>query len=234
MLEKLKILDGSILKLIAVVSMLIDHAALVLLSDKTFAIEPFLSFGGRHITLYYILRKLGRLAFPLFCFLIAEGFIHTKNLKKYALNLFVFAMISEIPYNLMLSGKLIYMAQQNIYFTLLLGVAAVWVAENINESWQKFLLLALIIAVAIVLRVDYGFRGVLLILLLYILRNNKILQTFLSLPMLSGGFAAWFAFIPINMYNGKRGFIKGGFLKYLFYLFYPLHILLLILIKKLI
>ncbi len=232
-IKKLKILDGSILKLIAVVTMFIDHFGLIFYQTN-FLNLPFLSFGGKEITLYFIMRKIGRLAFPIFCFLIVEGFVHTKNLKKYLINLSVFAVISEIPFDLMISGNAFYLGKQNIYFTLLLGVLALTVAENIKSDFKKFLILAVLIAATIILKVDYGLNGVLLILLIYALRDKNVLKTVLSFPFLSGGYAAWAAFIPINMYNGKRGFIKGKFLKYFFYAFYPLHIIILLLIKNLI
>lgn len=232
-LQKLKVLDGSMLKLIAVITMLIDHAALILISDTEFATTPLLNLGGKQITLYFILRKIGRLAFPLFCFLVTEGFVHTKNFKKYLLNLSAFAVISEIPFDLMISGKFLYFGKQNIYFTLALGAIALWIIDNINSNFKKFIILALILAAAIILKVDYGYLGVMLIMLIYVLRNNPAVQAALALPLLSGGYAALCAFIPINMYNGKRGFIRGKFLKYFFYVFYPLHIICLLLIKYL-
>ena len=142
-----------------------------------------------------------------------------------------FAIISEIPFNLMISGKFLYLGKQNIYFTLALGAVALWIIDNIENHFKKFIFLALILFSAIILKVDYGYSGIALILIIYILRNNPAVQATLALPVLSGGYAAWCAFIPINMYNGKRGFIKGKFLKYLFYAFYPLHIIFLLLIK---
>ncbi len=231
--KSFKILDGSILKLIAIITMLIDHLALILLSNEDFATEALLTIGSKQISIYFILRRIGRLAFPIFCFLIAQGFLHTKNLKKYLLNLFVFAIASEIPFNLMVGGKFLYFGKHNIYFTLLLGVIALWVIDNINDSFKKYLFLALIIATAIILKVDYGQTGVMLIILIYTLRNSPAIQAILALPFLSGGYMALCAFVPINMYNGKRGFIKGKALKYLFYAFYPLHIIILLLIKYL-
>ncbi|MBO5019467.1 MAG: TraX protein [Clostridia bacterium] len=230
-LKNIKILDGSILKLIAIVTMLFDHLALILLSNQDFATDPLLAIGSKQISLYFILRKIGRFAFPIFCFLITQGFIHTKNIKKYIFNLLLFAIISEVPFDLMVGGKFIYLSKQNIYFTLLLGILALWVIDNINIIFQKYLLLALIITVAIILKVDYGQTGVMLIILIYVLRDKPAVQAILALPFLSGGYAALCSFIPINMYNGKRGFIKGRTIKYLFYVFYPLHIIILLLIK---
>ena len=131
----------------------------------------------------------------------------------------------------MVGGKFIYLGKQNIYFTLLLGILALWVIDNINIIFKKYLLLALIITAAIILKVDYGQTGVMLIILIYILRDKPAVQAILALPFLSGGYAALCSFIPINMYNGERGFIKGKTIKYLFYVFYPLHIIILLLIK---
>ena len=230
-LKNLKILDGSVLKLIAIVTMLFDHLALILLSNQDFATDPLLTIGSKQISLYFILRKIGRLAFPIFCFLITQGFIHTKNIKKYIFNLFLFAIISEVPFDLMVGGKFIYLGKQNIYFTLILGILALWVIDNINIIFKKYLLLALIITAAIILKVDYGQTGVMLIILIYVLRDKPAVQAILALPFLSGGYAALCSFIPINMYNGERGFIKGKTIKYIFYIFYPLHIIILLLIK---
>ena len=230
-LKNLKILDGSVLKLIAIVTMLFDHLALILLSNQDFATDPLLTIASKQISLSFILRKIGRLAFPIFCFLITQGFIHTKNIKKYIFNLLLFAIISEVPFDLMVGGKFIYLGKQNIYFTLLLGILALWVIDNINIIFKKYLLLALIITAAIILKVDYGQTGVMLIILIYVLRDKPAVQAILALPFLSGGYAALCSFIPINMYNGERGFIKGKTIKYIFYIFYPLHIIILLLIK---
>lgn len=89
-----------------------------------------------------------------------------------------------------------------------------------------------IVILSLVLKGDYGVKGVILIILLYLLKNQLPLASVLSLGLLSGGVAAWCAFLPINMYNGKRGFIKGEFMKYAFYAFYPVHMLILFVIKK--
>jgi len=122
-LSKLKILNGSWLKLIAIISMLIDHTAHMLAPTLPLLSKPIFSILGESITIYYIMRKVGRLAFPIFCFLISEGFYHTRNRIKYSLNLFIFALISELPYNLLRTcGKSVFHINgQNVFFTLLLG-----------------------------------------------------------------------------------------------------------------
>lgn len=235
-LEKFKIFNGSWLKIIAITSMLIDHTAHMLGSKVPFLTEPIDLPFGKTVTIYYIMRLLGRLAFPIFCFLIAEGFYYTKNRKKYGLNLFVFAIISEIPFNLLAShGKhFIYTKSQNVFFTLLLGFLILYILESKLNTLLKFVPSILIVLISQYLHIDYGTRGVLLIVLMYYLRKNTIAKTITAFPFLSGGYPAWCSFIFINLYNGKRGFIKGMLAKYSFYAFYPIHILLLYLILKLI
>lgn len=230
--NKFKIFSGSTLKLIAVISMLLDHTALILYSEIPAFAMPLFNIGSKTITIYYILRKIGRLAFPLFCFLLTEGYIHTKNRKKYGVNLLIFALISEIPFNLMKSGNLFYPKSQNIYFTLFFGFLLIYLFENIETNPKNIIAVFLIPIIVMLLRVDYGLNGVLLILLIYMLREKRVLQALLAYPLLSGGIAAFCAFMPINMYNNKRGFIKTPLLKYGFYIFYPAHIILLLIIKN--
>lgn len=223
---KYRILSGSHLKLMAVITMLIDHAALM------FAFYLRQPLFGTSYTVYFLLRKVGRLAFPIFCFLLAEGFAHTKNRVKYGLNLLIFAVISEIPFDLMCSGELFDPGHQNVYFTLLLGFLLLWLWESSWQNWLKTVLMVAAMFAIPYVHADYGRNGVLLILLMYILRKQRLLQGVLSLPLLSGGYAAWCAFVPIGLYNGKRGFISGKVMKYAFYAFYPVHILLLYVIKQ--
>ena len=217
--ENYKIFSGSMLKLLAVIAMFIDHGALIFAS---FLPEP----------IYPILRKVGRLAFPIFCFLVAEGYFHTRNKKKYGLRLLIFAFLSEIPFDWMLSDSLFYMGKQNIYFTLFFGVLMLYFYENVDDVLKKALLMLAVGMVTILLDVDYGIRGVLLIFLLHVLREQPVAKTALAFPFLSGGWAAFGAFLPINLYNGRRGFIRSQWLKYAFYVFYPVHILVLMLIRE--
>ena len=233
-IEKYKVFSGSVLKLIAIITMFIDHFALVFYrSSEIFSISLF-QFSGENITLYFILRKIGRLAFPLFCFLVAEGFYHTKNQKKYILSLAIFALISEVPFNLMIARKLFFVGRQNVYFTLLFGALLLYILESKMNKAFKLLVAVFLMVLTVLARIDYGLKGVILIFLLYSFRNKRIYQIISSYPMLSGGVAAWFAMFLTIFYNGKRGFIKSKCLKYAFYVFYPLHITILVLIKYLI
>lgn len=226
-----KILSGSFLKIVAVISMLIDHIV-VAIGNLEFVNVPIFSIGSKEFTLYFILRCIGRLAFPLFCFLVTEGYHHSKDRMKYGRNLIIFAVVSEIPFDLFLTGQLVSFVGQNVYFTLALGFLSLLVIESEWKNIYKAIFLASTFIVAYFLKIDYGINGVLLIVLFHILRDNALLKTILSFPFLIGEYASFFALVPINMYNGKRGFIKGNFGKYFFYAFYPIHLLALFLIKK--
>ena len=231
-LEKMRFLSGSWLKLIAVVLMFIDHATLILLKDVPSFHAPLLQLGNKALTVYEILRQIGRPAFPIFCFLVAEGYVHTGNRKKYGRNLLIFALLSEIPYNLMLGGQVLHPASQNVFVTLFLGFLFM---EIWNRDWPelwKILAFLVVAALALAARSDYGIRGAVLVLLMYALRERKPLRMILAYPMLSGGAAAFMAFVPISLYNGQRGFIRGKWMKYAFYMFYPVHILLLWIVKQ--
>lgn len=230
-LQKFQVLDGSMLKLIAVISMAIDHTAFVLGSKMALMEIPLLVVFGKELTLYYIMRKIGRLAFPIFCFLITEGYLHTRSKKRYALRLLLFAVISEIPFNLMVSGNIFYLGKQSVYVTLLLGMLLIHLFETCSSEVIKFAGMLLIVVSAVILRADFGVTGVCLILLMHLLRNQPAAQAILSYPLLSGGIAAFAAFLPIRMYNGQRGFIKSSLLAYGFYLFYPVHMLLLAILR---
>ena len=153
------------------------------------------------------------------------------------MNLFIFALISEIPWNLAHGGTLFYKSQ-NVFFTLFLGLLCMAVYEHYRENRKKQLYFLLIIAVtAMFLNADYGLKGVGFIFAMYLLRDKKAPQMFVSSAFLSGNifytFGVMLAFLPINLYNQERGFIRGKFWKYAFYAFYPVHMLILYLIQKL-
>lgn len=150
--------SSSAIKIIAVVCMAIDHFGAVFL-------------GGTGVA-YVLCRSVGRLSFPLFCFLIAQGFHYTKSRKDYFLRLCAFAFISEIPYNLAFSGKLINSGGLNVFFTLLLGFAAIWVLEEIKPLWLSIAAAGCCMAAAYLLGTDYGWYGVALIIAFYLTRTR--------------------------------------------------------------
>ena len=231
-----KIFSGSALKLIAVATMLIDHIASALLRNHSF-FNQTLEIGSKSydLSIYIFLRTIGRIAFPIYGFLLTEGFRYTHDRKKYALNLLGFALISEIPWNLLHGGTLLY-GSQNVFFTLFLGLLCMIIYETYQQDFKKQLLYLSGIAVfGLFFKADYGLKGIGFLFAMYLLREKKIPQALICTSILATtipytlGVAC--AFLPINLYNHERGFIKGKFWKYAFYAFYPVHILILYIIK---
>lgn len=217
-------ISGSALKLIAVVSMVIDHAAMVFLAENAQANTPLVLIMGFSISLYQILRYIGRVAFPIFCFLLVEGYKHTRDKGKYLKNLLLFAIISELPWRLA-HGDILY-SSTNVYFTLVLGLCGISLidAGRSGDRFQLLVKMGMILFVALEFSPDYSYRGVLFIIIMYVMADYpwlKILSCALILP--SGPVAA-LAFIPIFLYNGERGFIQGKTGKYFFYAVYPAHL----------
>ena len=220
-------ISGSTLKIIAMISMLIDHIAYILIAP----VVRENGLEGSIYTLYHVMRTVGRIAFPIYCFLLTEGFSRTHDRKKYALRLFLFALISEMPYNLAFYGSLRYSGHCNVFFSLLLGFVMMALMEEAKKHIQDFRIVVMIYLAAFAtcgvcaewIHCEYGIKGIIAIALLYLFRMNKEEQ------MIAGGVAfcwepaALFAFPLIALYNGKR----GRQLKYVFYAFYPIHILLL-------
>ncbi|NMP38028.1 MAG: hypothetical protein GX051_07915 [Clostridiales bacterium] len=237
-------ISGSTLKLIAMAAMLADHAAVVFLEDAAVsALADAALFRGLSLlvtgklfsfgapaTLYIVGRLVGRLAFPIFAFLITEGFRHTRNVKKYALRLAVFAAVSEIPFNLIAAGEPFSLEYQNIFFTLLLGLAATAVVSGEGKEPLRIAASALIALSASFLNTDYGAYGVFIIVLFYLTSSRRVLRNCLCGCALLIQLTAPLSLLPINAYNGKRGLN----LKYVFYVFYPAHLLMLYFINELI
>ena len=126
-------LSGSTLKLIAVITMLIDHIGAFILSDLPAGEIVLLATGDFTFTVYNAFRLVGRTAFPIYCFLIAEGAVHTRNRIRYGCNLLIFACISEIPWDLIHADSLLY-ERQNVFFTLLFGYLCICVYDLLSDS----------------------------------------------------------------------------------------------------
>ena len=228
-------LSGSALKTIALISMIIDHAAFLLLSKTVFGMEPLFTVGSITVTLYWICRKIGRLAFPLYAFLLSEGYIHSNNRFRYARDLLIFAVLSEMPWNLAHSNGIFLVSSQNVFFTLFLGLITIFLADRYRDgrSLKHIILLIAVFAVSYFFNADYGIRGVGLILLIYLLRNHRIEQALIGSSMFVNNAPVIFlSFLLINTYDGTRGFIRTKTLKYLYYAIYPLHILLFWYLRK--
>ena len=202
-------LSGSALKVIALVSMTLDHIAYYLM-DKSIA--------------YDAMRTVGRMAFPIFAFLLVEGYVHTRSVRKYALSLFIFALVSDIPWWLLNHDN-----THNVFFTLLLGLVAI---EGLSNIGKKFLpccvLMVAVCSIAMWLHVDYEYSGILLVCTFYVFRKHNIMKCLLaSLFMYQYGMiGGWLGLAAILCYNGQRGFITERYTKYLFYTYYPLNLLL--------
>ncbi|SFL10472.1 TraX protein [Lachnospiraceae bacterium KH1T2] len=197
------------LKMLAVITMAIDHAGMCLFPQLRW------------------MRLVGRLAFPIYCFLIVEGVHNTRDEKKYLGRMIAFAIISEIPFDLAISHRMFYPGYQNVFFTLALGLGMVIALRKYrNDLYLQIISVITALGMAEALKTDYSWRGVLLILLFYLgrnaelVRNVGLMEMFFKVMSISERFAS-FALIPISLYNGK----KGPGLKYFFYLFYPVHLL---------
>lgn len=230
---------ASTIKLIALVTMLIDHigATIVLTMIGKHGVT------GANKAFYYFLRGVGRLAFPLYIFLLLQGFEHTRNRVKYLSRLFAFALISEIPFDLAFmipkeavkSGHIVESLYQNVFFTLCIGLIAIMLIDEVHRRYgysNKATVLVLIIVISAALLgdiicCDYGLFGVLAIIVAYKYRDNLVKQMIMICIVLALSnpveAVALIDVILIRNYNGK----KGLNVKWLFYLFYPVHLLLL-------
>lgn len=216
-------ISGSTLKIMAMLFMLCDHIGYVLLG-------PFVTGAEGTAAAYYILRAvIGRWAFPIYCFLLVEGFQKTRSRKKYGLRLFLFALVSEVPFDLAFYGSPFSQTHCNIFFTLLLSVIMMELMEKAEERLGDWRLRALCQAGAFLcaalaaelIRCDYGAKGILAVALLYVFRKKKGAQLLAGCAAFLWEITAPLAFLPVAFYNGEKG-LK---LKYVFYLFYPGHLL---------
>ena len=211
--------------------MLIDHIGYHILDFIEDAHQVWFTCAGLEFSPYFISRFIGRSAFPIFSFLLVEGFIHTHNRLKYGRNLLLFAFISELPWNLINSNQLLF-ERQNVFFTLFLGFLSLSVLKKFRTSVKKLLVsLLLIFTAAYFLRADYGYFGVAFIIAIYVFRSNQMLMTIIGTCLLPQKWIGGLAFIPIAFYNGERGCIQGPLAKYAFYAFYPIHLLVLYFVK---
>ena len=266
-------MSSFVIKLIAIITMLCDHS------------------GDAIIGQFSFLNVIGRIAFPLFCFQIVIGYKHTKNVNKYLLRLFLFGLISQIPFSLFCYSYLGRIDLLNVYFTLALGLLAIYILDVFPKRYKVFAIILDIVLMIIAefTQTDYGWFGVLLIICIYLFYNDKSLSkiqnnafnsnttnnsnenlqnsnynigksensitylnnnilfviVFFTLVVIK--FSSYLAigyynlallqiigtFFPVIfmlLYNGK----KGPSLKYLFYAFYPVHLLILVAIHYLI
>lgn len=211
------------LKLIACVIMLIDHIGAVFF--------PY-AIG---------LRIIGRISFPIYCFLLAEGVHHTRSPLKYGMRLLLVAVISELPYDLLFYGQFTW-AHNSVMVTLLLGFGS-GIAMKQFSGWIKLLAPLPFLLAGRYLGGSYGMYGVAMVVMFLLTKDAPcrpavqfLLMVLLSLRM--SGFPgrigiqvyAVFAMIPIFLYSGEKS-SRSKALQWAFTLFYPAHMLLLLLIK---
>lgn len=222
-----KHLHQETLKIVACITMVMDHI-------------------GAFLVPQIWLRCVGRLAFPIFCFLLVEGFAHTKNPKGYGLRLLLGAILSELPYDLLLNDRISF-AHQNVMITLLLGFLMLQLIKNLSQSWHKILMVLPFYFVAEFLRCDYGGAGILTIaifaliptipmqaILLAVLYGTMSGYTlfFLGIPF-SIQLLGVLAMVPIALYSGQK-LTNHKWIQWGFYLFYPIHLALLYIIQEVI
>ena len=216
-------MNALVLKIIALSTMIIDHYGAIFQSNVD------------------IYRIIGRISFPIYCFLLVEGYFHTSNFKNYALRLLIFAFISEIPFDLAFFNKIGF-AHQNIFFTLFLGLITIYIIdnENINSQIIKFAAIPVSCILAIILSVDYNAIGIIYILSFYYTKKHAKLVRFslVGIIMAAANLGSYIlqqfsllALPVIILSNGKPG-PKNKLLQISFYAAYPLHLLFFYLIKS--
>ena len=227
-------LSGTALKRLACLSMLLDHIGASLLENGLFrcsAIDP------RLVGLDQLLRLVGRLAFPIYCFLLVEGFVHTHNVKGYLGRLVLFGLISEVPFDLAFFRTPFAPQHQNVYWTLALGVLAMaglkrFEKENGLPGWQGFVWAGGCAALALAANTDYNASGVIIICALYLTRADRKRQCLAGAVLFLFELTAPLAFVLVWFYNGQRG-ACSPLQKKAFYWFYPVHLLVLACITNL-
>ena len=225
---KRKGISQEALKLTACVAMLLDHVAAVMVYEPD---------------IYMLMRAVGRIAFPIYCFLLAEGAHYTRSPGKYALRLLIGAVLSEIPFDLALFGAVSW-AHQSVMVTLLLGFGALWAMKKCGHVLLKLLVPIPFILLGDLLMTDYGSHGVLLIALLGFFRDmpmGKVMQCVsvclvcalmpsidlrLGIFTVSLELIGCLSILPIALYHGEKR-TQNKDIQRAFYLFYPVHLLIL-------
>ena len=235
-------LSAAALHILAMAFMLMDHLWATLLPAQEW------------------LTCVGRIAFPIFAFMAVEGYFHTHNLKKYLLRMLIFAVISEVPFDLMYGGTWFYLVHQNVIWTLMMGLVGIHLMETVRKKKSIFVYI-LVSAIVVILggllgtlsMVDYYGMGVLTVFIFYFFRGRKwwcLLGQMLALYWVNvellGGLMypirlfgmefdlcqqglALLALLPIWLYRGRQGYHSKPF-QYFCYAFYPIHMLVIVLV----
>ena len=237
-------ISAAVLHILAMVLMLMDHLWATLLPAQDW------------------LTCAGRVAFPIFAFMSVEGYFHTHNFKKYAQRMLLFAVLSEIPFDLMYGGTWFYPVHQNVIWSLLMGLLGIHLMETVRKKqkpWVYVLVSAGVVAAGGILgtlcMVDYYGVGVLTVFIFYFFRGRKwwcllgqlLALSWVNVQMLGGLMypiqlfgmefelcqqgLALLALLPIWLYRGRQGYHSKPF-QYACYAFYPVHMLILVLVQN--
>ena len=217
-------INGAVLKYIAFISMFIDHF------NKAI-ITPYLNYQQPLVAISTIFDIIGRTAFPIFAFMVVEGFYKTKSRFKYLRNLLIFAIISEIPYDMFQSKVFINNRSQNIMWALALGLLTLIIVDKLKgkiKNKYTWLILSILVVgvnaiIATLLSFDYDYYSIIIIFILYLFYDKRLVGSLISYLVIIKEVYAILGFAVINFYNGE----KGRQNKLFNYLFYPVHLLIL-------
>ena len=228
--KRLQVFNGAQLKYMAFLSMLLDHV-------NNSMITPYLDGKGPLLHVSNVLSILGRVAFPLFMFFLVEGFFKTRSRKKYLINLLIFAILSEVPFDLFTSRELFNKNWNNMMFTLALSLATIWIVDEIKGRLAKkskalwygasVLVVAVMCAVAMFFSLDYDYHAIIVAYLFYLFYEKPLYGAALGYLSIIKELYSVLGFAATLTYNGER----GKQYKWLNYAFYPVHLLILGLIR---
>lgn len=223
-LKPYQILSGAKLKYIAFISMLIDHTNNAL-------ITPMLNGKGALLYISNAFSIIGRIAFPIFMFFLIEGFFKTRSRKKYLASLLIFGFISEVPFDMFVSRTFFEPNWNNMMFTLSLCLGVIWLIDSLKAKLKSTLLwfitslpiLGISCFIASWLSLDYDYHAVLVAYIFYIFRQKPIIGAGLGYISIIKELWSILGFGLTLTYNGER----GRQYKWLNYAFYPVHLLIL-------
>lgn len=223
--SKIQFLSGAQLKMIAILSMLIDHI------NKALIYPNLASNNGALTRVSNLFDIIGRIAFPLFCFMLVEGFFKTRSRKKYLLHLLIFGVISEVPFDMFTTASFFNMNWNNVMFTLALVLVTIWIIDSLKEKMEKkpkvlWYIVSLIIVlimciVAMSLSLDYEHHAILIGYFFYLFHDMRLLAILFCYASIYTTPWAILGFGLTLTYNGERG--KQN--KMIHYWFYPVHLL---------
>lgn len=228
--KRWQVFNGAQLKYMAFLSMLLDHV-------NNSMITPYLDGKGPLLHVSNVLSILGRVAFPLFMFFLVEGFFKTRSRKKYLINLLIFALLSEVPFDLFTSRELFNKNWNNMMFTLALSLATIWIVDEMKGRLAKkskalwygasVLVVAVMCAVAMFFSLDYDYHAIIVAYLFYIFYEKPLYGAALGYLSIIKELYSVLGFAATLTYNGER----GKQYKWLNYAFYPVHLLILGLLR---